>query len=150
MRSHHVMFLGILVGTFAVSHTAQAQLINWERRNQRQTNELGKAGGGESRAQKADSSRGSSQTTASRQSATLREMLSSEPFVTSRVERIYDTNRDGRLQKDELTEFLGDVVSSVERRGSFTVSSELLRKFDTDEDGMISRHEILDIKADLN
>ncbi len=73
-------------------------------------------------------------------------VLDANPKVSSRIERIYDVNQDGSLQRDEVSEFLKDVVSSVERRGEFSARSELLKKFDNDEDGLISRAEIPGIK----
>ncbi|MCA9409065.1 MAG: hypothetical protein KC733_10270 [Candidatus Omnitrophica bacterium] len=77
-------------------------------------------------------------------------LLTSSPKVTSRVEKIYDTDYDGTLQKDEIVEFLGDVVSAVERRGSFAVSSDILKNFDRDADGEISLIETDEIKKYLN
>lgn len=73
-----------------------------------------------------------------------------EPLVTNRVERLYDLNRDGFLQQDEVADFYKDVVSSVRNKGDFQVSSELLRNFDENKDGRISRYEIQDIANQIN
>ncbi|MBZ0165669.1 MAG: hypothetical protein K8I00_02600 [Candidatus Omnitrophica bacterium] len=73
-----------------------------------------------------------------------------EPLVTNRVERLYDLNRDGLLQPDEVADFYKDVVSSVRNKGDFQVSSELLRNFDENKDGRISRYEIQDIANQIN
>ena len=82
--------------------------------------------------------------------SSLDQFLTSQPEVATRIEHIYDLDRDGRLQQNEITEFLADVVASVERRGSFSISSNLLKLFDKDEDGQISRLEADQIKQILD
>jgi len=72
------------------------------------------------------------------------------PQVTSRTERIYDINRDGLLQQDEIQEFYRDIIASIDRRGEFKVRSGLLKVFDTNEDGKISRYEAKAIETQLN
>ncbi len=74
------------------------------------------------------------------------DIISSNPNVSTRIERIYDMDRDGRLQKDEILEFFSDVVDSVKKKGRFLVSSDLLKFFDENSDGKISRYESLAIK----
>jgi len=66
------------------------------------------------------------------------QIVQSTPLVKDRIERIYDLNRDGRLQREEIIDMYRDVVLSVQRRGAFTVSSDLLKDFDQNEDGRIN------------
>lgn len=74
------------------------------------------------------------------------DIVTSNPKVSTRIERIYDMDRDGNLQEDEILEFFSDVVDSVKKKGRFLVSSDLLKSFDTNSDGKISRYESLAIK----
>lgn len=45
-----------------------------------------------------------------------------------------------------MVEFLTDVISSVRRRGRYSVSSNLLKPFDKNKDGRITRSELKEIK----
>ncbi|VAW13401.1 hypothetical protein MNBD_BACTEROID05-832, partial [hydrothermal vent metagenome] len=76
----------------------------------------------------------------------LEQIVTDDPKVSTRIERIYDMDRDGNLQEDEILEFFSDVVDSVKKKGRFLVSSDLLKSFDTNSDGKISRYESLAIK----
>lgn len=73
-----------------------------------------------------------------------------DPQVSNRVERLYDLNRDGILQKGEVSDFYRDVVSSVRNKGKFKVSSDLLKTFDVNNDGEIGRYEIGGLVNQLN
>ena len=73
-----------------------------------------------------------------------------DPQVSNRVERLYDLNRDGILQKDEVADFYRDVVSSVRNKGKFKVSSDLLKTFDVNNDGEIGRYEVSGLVNQLN
>ena len=76
----------------------------------------------------------------------ITELMKSQPSVTNRVEGVYDLNGDQKLQEEEILDLFSDVVSAVERRGDFDVSSTLLKDFDKNSDGKISRYEVWDIK----
>ena len=77
-------------------------------------------------------------------------IIKSNPRVKDRIERIYDLNRDGVLQQGEIIDMYKDVILSVNRRGSFVVSSDLLKGFDKDDDGQIGRAEASDIENIIN
>lgn len=78
------------------------------------------------------------------------QIVQSTPLVKDRIERIYDLNRDGRLQREEIIDMYRDVVLSVQRRGAFTVSSDLLKDFDQNEDGRISLGEATVLSEKIN
>lgn len=103
--------------------SAQAGLINYERRNKQP-----------------------GQASAAAASNPIINMMRSQPSVSTRTERLYDTNRDGVLQESEIKEMFRGVVASVEQRGSFNISSDLLETFDTNRDGNISNYEAANIK----
>lgn len=136
---------------FAMASVAEAQMINYKRRNQRQSvkktvsDNPQRVSSDRKAEQKLNYYRGDYAA-----ESVDREELSAQPRVTNRVERLYDLNRDGYLQQDEVADFYRDVVSSVQNRGSFRVSSELLRDFDADQDGRISRYEVSEISNRLN
>lgn len=69
--------------------------------------------------------------------------------VTNRSERMYDKNKDGWLQSDELAEYLTDVINTVQRKGDFQVNSDFLGQFDKDEDGHIGYYETINIREYL-
>lgn len=112
-----------------------AQMINYKRRNQN------KGVISQSSYQAKSNTIASSKTQSSTET---------DPAVTNRVERLYDLNRDGLLQKAEVKDFYKDVVSSVKNKGKFEVSSELLRGFDADKDGQITMYEIKEISNQIN
>lgn len=161
--SRNTFFIFISLFMLSLTDAAQAQLVNYNRRNQYQDNTApvinlklmdhnNTAGQGNTiRTQKKSSNLSKSQTKPINKkiqtesasfSQTVTQLMSSNPRVSSRVERIYDWNRDGRLQMDEIKEMYGDVVASVDRRGSFSVSSDLLKPFDGDSNGQITRYEL--------
>ena len=67
--------------------------------------------------------------------------------VNNRVEQIYDANKDEILQPEEVNAFLKDVVSAVDKKGSFSASSDVLKPWDKDGDGKISKAEVNAIEA---
>jgi len=76
----------------------------------------------------------------------INQLLASKPEVSNRIERLYDVNRDGLLQEDEVLEYLKGVVTTIDRRGRFTVGSNILKKFDRNNDGSISKYEVQSLK----
>lgn len=74
------------------------------------------------------------------------DFLYSMPLVSNNIEKIYDKNRDGRLQPEEIKLMLNDVVSTVERSGDYRIASNLLKKFDKNHDGLINQDEIKEIQ----
>lgn len=138
--------LGCLITLFLIVESADAQMINYERRKKRQEKVINL------RAQTGPTTPTQTQTQnqATRHQSVRDEIarvMQSQPKVANRTERLYDSNRDGLLQEDEIKNFYSDVVSATERRGQFRISSELLRGFDSDEDGRISRLEASNIRT---
>lgn len=112
-----------------------AQMINYKRRNQKQ----------------GVVSSSSYQPKANTMASPAKQISTDAgPAVTNRVERLYDLNRDGYLQKTEVNDFYKDVVSSVKNKGKFQVSSDLLKGFDADKDGQITMYEIKEISNQIN
>lgn len=135
---------GVLAaGSVSVS---EAQMINYKRRNQRQSGQKDLS----AVQQKKSSAKQISYYRAEPAAEKPNKNVSGDPLVTNRVERLYDLNRDGYLQSEEVNDFYKDVVSSVENKGSFRVSSELLRNFDANQDGRISRYEVGEITNQIN
>lgn len=141
-----VLIVAMLFTMVGVSH---AQMINYKRRNQKTT--VKKSNADMPKKSMAQSSQDSiNYYRRDYQDVGSQAQVSSDPQVTNRVERLYDLNRDGYLQSDEVNDFYKDVVSSVRNRGSFRVSSDLLKGFDANRDGRISRYEITEITNQLN
>ncbi len=139
----------IFVFALAAVPVCEAQMINYKRRNQRQNATVvqKKSPGTAARNAQTDKInyyRGDFSPSAKT------EQQSDNPRVTNRVERLYDLNRDGYLQPEEVNDFYKDVVSSVRNKGSFQVSSDLLRNFDANQDGRISRYEVGEISNQIN
>ncbi|MGE0269215.1 MAG: EF-hand domain-containing protein [Candidatus Omnitrophota bacterium] len=139
MRRLLMIITTVLIFYFVSIQSAQAQMINYNRRNKSQLD-----------SSKKFSKPKAIQYTSTRKDLAKQAQAKADPAVTNRVERLYDLNRDGFLQKDELKDFYKDVVSSVKNKGKFKVSSELLKNFDADNDGQISLYEINDISSQLN
>ena len=65
-----------------------------------------------------------------------------EPKVTIDEERVYDANRDGKLQKAEVKIMLRDFVDTVhEKGGAMYYRSQILKEYDINKDGVISKFE---------
>ena len=75
--------------------------------------------------------------------------LQTAPSVSSRTDRRYDVNRDGKLQSAEIKVFLRDVIDQISRRGSYKVDSQLLEEYDKNNDGIIDRSEVRDLVGDV-
>ena len=74
--------------------------------------------------------------------------MQNAPEVKTAAERVYDINRDGKLQPAEVKIFLRSVAEVVDAKGGFTVNSDILKEYDKNHDGLISRTEIVDLKRD--
>ena len=70
------------------------------------------------------------------------------PQVKTDNERTYDVNRDGKLQPAEVKIYLRGIIEIVEKKGGFTVNSDILKEYDKNKDGLISRIEVQDLKRD--
>ena len=128
-----VLWAGIFI--FLTSQLSFAQLINHQRR----------AAGGYKAPPPADPAPAAETPTANENPAAAN--TAPDFKVTNQVEELYDINKDGNLQSDEVKSFLKDVSTAVERKGNFTVSSEVLKQYDKNNDGMINRTELSDIDA---
>ena len=130
----NLMAAVIILSLFAVQ-SAQAQLIDYNRRNR--YNNQGQNTTGPA-------------TTPRTSAATSQTNSSSTGFqVQNRFERKYDLNRDGKLEGEELTKLFADVVKEVEDDGRSVVMSDILEKYDANGDGYISRYEATRIVQDM-
>ena len=120
--------------TFISVYHAQAGLINYGRRNKAAT----PATGGY-KAQPAKAA-------VPAQVAPL--WMRTAPQVKTDNERTYDVNRDGKLQPAEVKIYLRGIIEIVEKKGGFTVNSDILKEYDKNKDGLISRIEVQDLKRD--
>ncbi len=135
----------LMVTTFVLVNTCSAQLINWNRRSKAgHTNE----GGGASNAQQAVSRSGYNQSS-SAITETVSSVTGSKIRVSNRIEEMYDLNKDGNLQTTEVNSFLKDVVSAVQRKGTFSASSSILKQYDKNNDGLINAAESKAIQQSL-
>lgn len=134
MKKYFSTAMFFLIFTFVAVQVVSAQMINYNRRNKK----LNAASGNSYQKPKASSK------------AAAQSSGEAGPAVTNRVERLYDLNRDGFLQKAELSDFYKDVVSSVKNKGKFEVSSDLLKQFDADQDGQITMYEVKEISKQIN
>ena len=130
----------VLVALGLIAQSAQAQLINYERRAKRQKAVV---------AATTPTIASSSSRYQRSYDAEVAKVSPSWPKVSNRVERVYDINRDGWLQQDEVNQFLSYVVESAERGGRVAVTSAILKPFDKNRDERISRYEARDIKKSL-
>ena len=129
-----VLWVGVFV--FLTSQLSFAQLINHQRR----------AAGGYKAPAPAEPAP-AAETPAVKKNNTIAANTTPDFKVTNQVEELYDINKDGDLQSDEVKSFLKDVSAAVEKKGNFTVSSEVLKQYDKNNDGMISRNELSDIET---
>jgi hypothetical protein len=71
------------------------------------------------------------------------EWWKTEPDVKNKLERRYDTNRDGKLQTAEVKILLRDVVDEIETKGRYSVySTDVLREYDKNRDRVIDKTEV--------
>lgn len=145
-----VMFLSVwsVLSVLVLSQLSFAQLIDHSRRNR------GATGGGypsPAPAQPATAPTPEPESVSPapmmQESQPVAEVMPGDFKVTNEVEEVYDLSKDGSLQPEEIKEFLKDVSSAVDKKGSFMISSELLRGYDENSDGMISRDELSEIEA---
>ena len=141
-----ILIFGLLM-TAMVGQTAQAGLINYERRSKSP--------------QKKDTDAapvkaftpGPAKATRVTQAPVAKpaEVALKEPIkIQNNAERKYDANKDGFLQEAERQIFLKDVVAALEDRGEFFVNSDVIKAFDSDKDGEISLQEAQIIQQSLN
>lgn len=136
MNRRCISMILFLVIISVVVIQAEAQLVDYNRRGKESTVSIFKSGS-------------TSTPKSAASTPAIEQKISSLPKATNRVERLYDRNQDGELQKAEVDNFFEDVISAVERRGDFSVSSQLLQEFDLDNDGKISKYEVRAIKSKL-
>lgn len=74
--------------------------------------------------------------------------MKTPPGVKNAAEKVYDVNRDGKLQPAEVKIYLRSVIETIESKGGFTINSDVLREYDKNRDGVISRYELPDLKRD--
>lgn len=70
------------------------------------------------------------------------------PLVTTRLERRYDINRDGKLQTAEVKIYLRDTIETIEEKGGILINSDILLEYDKNNDGVISLKEIEKLRKD--
>src|SRR5262245_51656738 len=118
MKRTASFILGVIVFVLVTSQLSFAQLINWQRRNP--TIPTGNRYTAPPAPAPAETAPAADNTTA------LKENFK----VTNQDEELYDTNKDGVLQDEEVKAFLKDVAIAVDKKGSFDVSSDLLKEYD--------------------
>ena len=131
-----VLWAGVFI--FLTSQLSFSQLINHQRRA---------AGGYKAPSPAAAEPAPAAETPTTNENTTAAATPTPDFKVTNQVEELYDINKDGNLQSDEVKSFLKDVSAAVEKKGNFTVSSEVLKPYDKNNDGMISRNELSDIET---
>ena len=144
MKKVSTLLSFILLMGFISCNLAEAQMINYKRRNGNQKVKAVKKGKAIQKKAKKNNNRYQNRPKMTAKAESM------DPKVTNRVERLYDLNRDGALQKTEVNDFYKDVVSSVKNKGTFRVSTDLLKQFDANDDGKISRYEIKSIADQIN
>ena len=119
---------------------ARAQLINYDRKKSEAS----------STALGAQSQTPAVEVSPSRWQNLVESKLKAQLAVDNRIERIYDINDDGRMQEDEVKDFLRDVIASIEKQGRFSASSAILKDFDVNQDGQITLKEADNFKPYIN
>jgi len=109
-----------------------AGLVDWERRNRYLKDRQEESGSEISLGEEA-----------------LPKWMKQEPRVRTREEKRYDTNRDRRFQPAESKVYLRRVIQRVEKDGSVSARSELLKEYDINKDGVITLVESKEIKDDV-
>lgn len=69
--------------------------------------------------------------------------------VNTSIEKRYDADSDGWLDKEETRKMLQDRQRIIRTSGKAKVDSEIEKQYDTDNDGIISRSEAAALKEDL-
>lgn len=142
----------ILVCLLFVQHT-EAGMINYERRNKKLAEKQAKKTPAKVVPQQdAQTSiepkqkRSLSKPTYTTEKNLITKIINSNPRVTTQIERMYDRNRDGRLNEKELQKIFDRIISTIERKGNYTLESDLLTELDKNKDGKLTRFEINDLK----
>ena len=135
----------LMVFLFIGVHFAQAQMINYDRRN-RNTEAVKQIPQSQTTTTTSKVDRYSRYTAPK----TVEETVEEVPRATNSFEQSYDKNEDGKLQKSEVQSLYQYVIQTIARRGSMRVNSDILKPFDKDEDGVIKRNEISYLKEALN
>lgn len=134
-----ILSLSVLTAFVLISVcNVQAGLINYERRNNKGAPPA--RGGGYQPAQPAQAVAAATPTPM---------WMKTPPQVKTAVEKVYDVNRDGKLQPAEVKIYLRSVIENVNAKGGLTVNSDILKEYDKNKDGLISRIEIEDLKRDV-
>ncbi len=68
-----------------------------------------------------------------------------EPKVTMEEERVYDSNRDGKLQRAEVKILLRDFIDIVYEKNGAMYKSLILKEYDRNRDGLINKYEAEEI-----
>ena len=154
-----IFFLSVLVIAALVSSTCFAGLINYERRNKTQntTTTSRTTSSYQKPAMKAEDSSSNKYGTSTEISmnrdkpvtASMPAWMKTPPRVRNSAEKKFDSNRNGTLESAEVAMLLKDAVSTINSRGSVSISSDILKEYDRNGDGTINRYEALSITEDL-
>lgn len=131
MRKRILMSVFSLMVLAVFIQTAQAQMINYKRRNRT-------TGGAP-----AVSASGAAAETAAAWKTKLNK-------VRYRAELKFDADRDGYLNRAEVTAFLRDVIAEVQDNGTMRINSAILQEYDKNGDNRIDRYEVRDIMRDIS
>jgi len=134
--------VGLFVVALFVAQSANAQLIDHNRRKQRAA---AKAGTTVETPAVVKTPAAVSTEKTSKKAA----WLTSEPEVMSREDRLFDLDGDGKLQKEESVQMLRNTVSEVANNGRVEVTSEIMKPYDKNGDGYIDTSEIKPLAKDL-
>ena len=129
------LFSVLLIFTCVAAHVSYAQLVNYDRLRRRI-----KLKGG--------APLGEVKTDEEQEDAVIPKWVETWPWVTTRLERKYDINRDGKLQTAEVKIYLRDTVATIEKKGGIIINSDILLEYDINEDGVVSLKEIARLKKD--
>ncbi|HQO58452.1 MAG TPA: EF-hand domain-containing protein [Candidatus Omnitrophota bacterium] len=137
MKKKLTLVMAVIFLFFISVQAAQAQLIDYSRRNR--YNNPGQ--------------NATNQNTRARTPAPAPKTASSAAKVfevQNRFEKKYDLNRDGKLQGEELKKLFSDVVKEVENDGRSVVMSDIVEAYDANGDGYISSYEVRRIMQEIN
>ena len=81
--------------------------------------------------------------------AELPAWFKTEPKVTIEEERVYDSNRDGKLQTAEVKIMLRDFIDVVYEKNGAMYKSPILKEYDKNKDGLINKYEAEVIDAQV-
>lgn len=130
----YMLILAVLILVFSICE-CYAGLIDYERLKRIRARKAGLPVPQETPAEKGDE--------------LVPKWLIEEPKVTSKIDRDYDINRDGRLQSAEVKTFLRDVLEEIEKKGGYTINSDILKEYDKNKDGVVSKNEVKLLKEQV-